>query len=536
MPFCRNSDRCNGALDELYGLLRNGESCMFTGVLALFERSLRIDARAWGPHLARFGLMAAIYVAVCYSSALSTRFGAPGLNFFTNIAYLNLAFMTLLGISFFSTAITEEKEEDTLGLMLMAGISPLGILAGKSGGRLVQAAFLIAVQYPFTLLAVTLGGVTQDQVWSATMGMLAYMVMLAGVGLFCSTLSTRNRSASFRLILIVIAYWVLPLVCQNLLIFAPNNSPYYQTFLTCVGESCIFIQMGKILASGFQETLWSFQVVTNLSLGALGFLLSWGLFGLAMREPSSEAQTRGLVTRSRSLAWVFSPGRPWRLPMVWKDFYFSTGGLGTILIRFAFYGLLWIVSSWITSGVFGGGFANNPKQTMELYLVLTMFAVTVDAGLVVSRSLSEEVRSQTLATLMLLPTSTGRILYSKIFGSLLGWIPGPVFLISAMTAFDDGRRSVSEFFWHPGPPAWLIAHLILVPHLAAVMAMYVRWGALALAIGMTIGSLFLSGSIFSALSVGDDAPIVWAVALLIWIISALCHLVVWLKAEALCAR
>ena len=290
---------------------------MFNGVLALFERSLRVDARAWGPHLARFGLMVAIYVSICFATALSARFGAPGLRFFTSIAYLNLAFMTLMGISFFSTAITEEKEEDTLGLMLMAGISPLGILIGKSGGRLVQAVLLVAVQYPFTLLAVTLGGITQDQVWSAYVGMLAYMVMLAGVGLFCSTLSTRNRSASFRLIAILIGYWIVPLLCGRILLLLGMTGTPYSKLVSVVSESCIFIEMGNILTSSYRTTLWSHQVVTNLSLGGIGFLLSWAFFGLAMREPSTEAQTRGLVTRARGAAWILSPGRPRGLPMIW---------------------------------------------------------------------------------------------------------------------------------------------------------------------------------------------------------------------------
>ena len=100
------------------------------------------------------------------------------------IVYLDVTFMTLLGIGFFSTAITEEKEEDTLGLMLMAGISPLGILAGKTGGRLWQALLLVIVQYPFMLLAVTMGGVSGAQVWAVTVALLAYMVLLAGFGLF----------------------------------------------------------------------------------------------------------------------------------------------------------------------------------------------------------------------------------------------------------------------------------------------------------------------------------------------------------------
>ncbi|HEY4261921.1 MAG TPA: hypothetical protein VGM98_17250, partial [Schlesneria sp.] len=97
---------------------------MFQGVLALVGRSLRVDSRSLQSHLARFGLIAAIYVVLCVAQWNSTSFGAPGLRFFYGIGYLNLAFMTLLGISFFSTSISEEKEEDTLGLMLMAGIGP----------------------------------------------------------------------------------------------------------------------------------------------------------------------------------------------------------------------------------------------------------------------------------------------------------------------------------------------------------------------------------------------------------------------------
>ena len=52
---------------------------MFTGVLALLERSLRIDARSWQTHVARLGLMLGIYVSLRFAFAMAGRFGAPGL-------------------------------------------------------------------------------------------------------------------------------------------------------------------------------------------------------------------------------------------------------------------------------------------------------------------------------------------------------------------------------------------------------------------------------------------------------------------------
>ena len=80
---------------------------------------------------------------------------------------------------FFATAITEEKEEGTLGLLKMAGISRVSILLGKSTSRLITAILLFLVQLPFTLLAITLGGVTLGQIFAAYWALLAYMLLVA---------------------------------------------------------------------------------------------------------------------------------------------------------------------------------------------------------------------------------------------------------------------------------------------------------------------------------------------------------------------
>lgn len=188
---------------------------MFPGILALVERSLRADARSLASHLARFGLIVAIYIALCVGLEQSAWFGAPGLRFFTGIAYLNVTFMSLLGIGYFSTTISEEKEEHTLGLMLMAGISPLGILIGKSGGRLLQALLLIAVQYPFTLLAITMGGITTAQVNAVALYLRWGSVPLGTaicIGLFFGML-TMERDGVWGLIA-GLFFLVICVVCQ----------------------------------------------------------------------------------------------------------------------------------------------------------------------------------------------------------------------------------------------------------------------------------------------------------------------------------
>ena len=66
--------------------------------------------------------------------------------------------LTLLGVMYFSVAITEEKEEETLPLLRMTGIRNMTLLIGKSIPRLAVVVLLILIAAPFLMLAVTLGG------------------------------------------------------------------------------------------------------------------------------------------------------------------------------------------------------------------------------------------------------------------------------------------------------------------------------------------------------------------------------------------
>ena len=65
---------------------------------------------------------------------------------------------------------------------------------------------LLLVQFPFTLLAITLGGVTLNQVLAAYCSLTAYMVLLANVGLLCSVVFRRGGLASSVTGLLILLY------------------------------------------------------------------------------------------------------------------------------------------------------------------------------------------------------------------------------------------------------------------------------------------------------------------------------------------
>ena len=457
---------------------------MFTGVTALLARSLRSDARSLLNHTSRVGLMVAIYIALVCSLQVAIRFGAPGMRFFKASVYLNVIFMSLLGIGFFSTTISEEKEEETLGLMTMAGISPLGILLGKLGGRLVQAMLLILVQYPFTLLAVTMGGVTHSQVQAAYISLIGFTLLIAGVGVLCSTLASSSRAAGTSLVVVLGLYVIIPFVCQALLGRIGLQRSIYAFVLQKTAMMSVFLQIEGILTSGWADSLWSLQVITNALAGLVCFLIAWGCFGVASmsssREASSTSNARVGTGNRRSIGLR----RVWGNPFMWKEYHFVAGGQRMWYLRLVAYAVLFPVT-WVACSLWGfRGWGSDFTQRIGAYLFFSLCALSWEASLIAARCLQDEIRGQTLASLVMLPQSTTQIFYSKLCGALLGILPGiALFLIACFLGFEN----VSGFLRPRDPGLFILVHLLLVPHLSAVYALWVRWGAVPLAIGTMVG-------------------------------------------------
>jgi len=497
---------------------------MLQGVLALIGRSMRIDARSKQTHLVRLGLLGLIYCALWFAIWRQSSFGAPGLRFFFGVGYLNLVVMTLVGISYFATSISEEKEEESLGLMMMAGISPLGILVGKSAGRLIQAAMLLALQYPFALLSVTMGGITYDQISAAFVALAAYMVLLFGLGLICSTIGANNRLAIGWTIAGLSVYVLIPLFAAGIrailirIAGAGAANASLITLMDRITQVSVFHRMNSILTTGFDESTFSLQVISNLGLGVIFCLLTWLLFGIYALRPATATASRGMVARSRGRMRWFSPGRAWNNPFVWKDFYFVSGGLGMVGTRLLFCIGLAVISLFIDFAVNG-----RFQADVSFYQLFLSLAVVIDAGRVMARSLQDEIREQTLTSLLILPQTSIYVIYSKFAGALLGWLPG--LLIDALVSVvaSDGRRN---FDWIlTNSLGWCVAsYFILIPNLAAFLALFLRWGAVPLSVAVAVGIHVTMMTIEAW--IWSNQMLISAIGAMIYVLSFLCHLAI----------
>jgi|GEM_PF-1250431 hypothetical protein len=273
---------------------------MLRGTMALMIRGLRFDCRRWQMHALRF-LLVAIFLFILVISWIEYVISigtSPGLSFFSYITYTNFAFITLGGMSFFTSAITEEKEEQTLGLLKMAGVNPLGILLGKLGPRLANALLLLAIQFPFVQLAVTLGGVHHRQIQAVYVTFTGFIFLMAGLGLLASVVARRTRGAA----LIVSAAIIIPLITQMVMaIFGRSGSSH--PLLTEAREAIVWIsiwsvveRLSAILSLGFDDSPLQLQFFCHLGGAAALFLTSWFIFEPCTRQPHTAAES-GQVSR-----------------------------------------------------------------------------------------------------------------------------------------------------------------------------------------------------------------------------------------------
>ncbi len=519
---------------------------MSSPLLALFARSLREDVRSRLTYIARTGL---VLVILLFLLTISDSFGwgnAPGLEFFETVIYINFTFIVLAGLSYFASAITEEKEEMTLGLLRMTNLDPLSILLGKSTSRLIGALLLLVAQLPFTLLAISLGGIAVRQILAAYCTLGAFLVFLANLALLASVIFRRtNTAASFTGLLLLGFFAVVPLL--RFFAMIPVRIGAIQTpgpVLVWLGNVADFVALASplnrlqsILRTGFAEGPVGMQVWTNLGLGAGCFLLAWLVFEVFCGE-QGEATPGRVVTRSRKgRISLCSPGRAWDYPLAWKDFYFFTGGKVWMAVKFILYALpiAVVALNW--------GSRRDLDALAYFTLWLMCVIACVELAFMAAGVFQQERKWKTLSSLVMLPMSVRRMAYQKLAGCIPALIPAAsYFAIGLFFVGDEIAQEVFEHWSSPGFPfinqillaaGCVLLQGILFLHLVVWLSLYLKRGALPMAIAISIVANMLLGLTWGVLMHDDGLAMLAAVSV---IGSIVFHVKVGDRLEALAAE
>jgi ABC-type transport system involved in multi-copper enzyme maturation permease subunit len=483
-------------------------------LIALFVRSIRQTTRSGGTYLLRAGLAGGVLVAMISAHMASLILGAPGLLFFQIIFFLNYFYLGLAGCGFFATAITEEKEEGTLGLLRMTNLNALSILLGKSTSRLCAVLLLIAVQVPFLMLGVTMGGVSVQRILSAyaLLGLFAFSA--ANFALLCSVYFRRVWSASvITLVVIVGAGVALPMFSQLLLTVAASKSwfvleRYEQItrFGQWLGNVSPFGHLRQITTGSFWQSHLVENAITHLSFGAIFFLTAWWLFD---RRCQGEGDDPALATAGSTRRFYITTRRrcrPWPRAIAWKDFHFQYGGWPLVMSRIAIYliGAALVIFGWSKMG-------KITRIGVSQGVILTgNWILSVELAIFAALLWSREHWGHTLGSIVALPRSLGSVFLEKLIGLLGAVLPSLALIIIGISIggsewvrhivsslFSD-EISAPTFIGLPGFGVWgllrILVETVWYLHLVAYLSLRLRWTALPAAYGIA-GAVSIAGQI-----------------------------------------
>lgn len=517
---------------------------MNSPLLALFNRSLREDTRSRFTYISRAGLVLVILLFLWISHQTMGWSGAPGLTFFSQVLYINVVFVTLVGVSYFASAIAEEKEETTLGLLRMTSLSPLSILLGKSTSRLFGALLLLVAQIPFTLLAITLGGVSVHQIAAAYWTLGAYTFLLCNLALFFSVVCRRTATAAVLTIVVLsVFYFGPPLVgalagiSNSVGWISAGTEQGVNAGLAWLSEASPFSRLGEILITGFSDRSVGYQVISNLAAGVFCFLASWAGFDFFTRDMSEAAPRRGVVRRTSRLR-MLRASRPWKNALAWKEFHFTFQGRLGLVIQTLVYGVLIGVFSWMIVG--NGGWDDLLWSGLGgVMLWIGAIGGLVGLGHAAARVFAQEVRWKTLSSLAALPMSMRRIAYCKVEGALLSVVPAFVlvclggFLVLAEEGSNLLPSSGTLIFVFIQFVVLAIVEAILFPHLVAWLSLKIKHGSLPLGIAILwVGNMFAGGLTAFIFREAGGVLLIFILAALIWFL----HVRIGERLEALAAE
>lgn len=452
---------------------------MVQGALTLFNWTLRMDQRSRWPHLIRGGF--ALFMMFALATAWLDAFGTTraGLRFFEAVCYLNIVLITISGISYFVTALTEEKEAGTYALLQMAGMTPLAITLGKSTSRLVSSLLLLVTQLPFAFLAVTLGGLLWQQVIAAWLALAAWLILVANVALLCSARCVTSGRAMALAGLLAMMFFGLPVVVVRTLaalptaaVVAPSVVAVLEGLVRFLASISPFARIDEIL-NNWQQTSWmGVQFWGSVIPGGLCFVLSTALLGRSSRL----AENGGSESRAGLRRW--SAGRCGRLPIAWREFHFFTGGYRFLLVKLLGGGVIFVgfpVLVWTQTGRWDW----TPEGDVALEIFFACLGwLTVETLLYASGTLFSEVRQATQSSLAMLPISVTGLLLQKLLGCCVALLPAVIWtLVATGLGWETLRVKLDMDLLL----AWGVM-LLFSSQVAAVLSLYTRWAALPLTV------------------------------------------------------
>lgn len=171
----------------------------------ILEKDLKTKMRGWRtPVLLSLYLLFLGFVLYMFFLANNQMFDRYGyssfnpriaVNAYYTIALFQFALLMLIVPALTATAISGERERQTLDLMLCSGISAWSIIFGKLVVSIAHIMFLVIASLPILGMVFLFGGISFGEIMLLFLFYIITSLMVASLGLFLSTLFRKNVTA-----------------------------------------------------------------------------------------------------------------------------------------------------------------------------------------------------------------------------------------------------------------------------------------------------------------------------------------------------
>jgi ABC-type transport system involved in multi-copper enzyme maturation permease subunit len=128
---------------------------------------------------------------------------------------LQVLLLALLAPATTANAITQEKDRNTLDLLLLTDAGPFAIVWGKFFSRLFHLIFLLFLTVPLLFALLTLGGVAATSILVEFVILVSFAVLGAGLGIFLSTILPRTTGVLITGYALLAALLAAPLLLEQ---------------------------------------------------------------------------------------------------------------------------------------------------------------------------------------------------------------------------------------------------------------------------------------------------------------------------------
>lgn len=414
-------------------------------IAAFASRKLREDETRKSTHIVRAGVALVVLILLAGFIATAGQSDAPGLVLLNVVIWVNVAAVMLVALTSFTPVLAEERDAGTLPLLKLCSEADRSVLLGLTLPRLSFALALLAVQIPFALLAVTLGGVTPRQVLGCYFCLCASTILLSAVTTAAATL-TKTVGGVVQLLF---AYAFTLVVCSfigGVTIGQPIENYLFSLYAAFPGiEIAYWLSdpnrpfIGPYLGSVVVQTL-------------IAIVIAWIVFpvsdvtGTVTEGPTLATKLRLYAARNRK----FAPRNFDKGPHAWKDYHLVAGGHVGLAMRTVMYLVFPTLAAVVTYIYQLMG--NSSQSVSEVFSIFAAtlgtavsFGLPIECAWLAARRVRLEIDDSAWELLELLPTSRQFILSGKGTGTIRGLFPG--LILGVLALFIAGAaEGVEEAF------------------------------------------------------------------------------------------